>query len=87
MYTKIFLGKILLGLTLALAMLGTQSCFYYSGPSRWQGGGGYQESDPHARYEPGQKMCDADGGHCVVCDADNDNCRRTASNNWSWFVW
>jgi hypothetical protein len=85
MYTKT-----LLAVALAFAMMGMQSCFY-SGPSRhWNGQGyqdqGYQDNEPqYGHYESRNTLCDSNGGHCVVCDADNDNCRRTVSN--SWFIW
>ena len=85
MYTKT-----LLAVALAFAMMGMQSCFY-SGPNPNWNGQGYQDNDPQYRpqyghqYESRHTVCDNDGRNCAVCDADNDNCRRTANNNW--FNW
>jgi hypothetical protein len=80
MYTKTILAVVL-----AFAMMGMQSCFY-SGPNRDWNGQGYQDNDPQYGYsESRNTLCDSNGGRCVVCDADNDNCRRTVSN--SWFIW
>ena len=86
MYTKTILAVVL-----AFAMMGMQSCFY-SGPNRhWNGQGyqdqGYQDNDSQYRQQYGSRhnVCDNDGRNCAVCDADNDNCRRTANNGW--FLW
>jgi len=80
MYTKIILT-----MALALTMMGMQACFY-SGPSRNWDDQGYQDNDSrYGQYESKHKLCDSNGSHCVMCDEDNDNCRRTASN--SWFIW
>jgi hypothetical protein len=80
MYTKTILA-----VALALAMMGMQACFY-SGPSRHWNGQGYRDNDPqYGQYESTHTLCDSNGNHCAVCDADNDNCQRTART--SWFIW
>jgi len=32
------------------------------------------------RYGPKHEVCDANGYNCMVCDADNDYCRRLSSS-------
>ncbi len=59
---------------IGLAMTGLQSCFEpadsYWGPGR--------QAHEQLEYSLGPKheVCDAYGNNCVVCDADNDYCRR-----------
>jgi hypothetical protein len=82
MYRKAFLA-----VGLALAMMGMQACFY-SGPSRDWSGRGYQDNDPqYGRNEGSRTLCDSNGNHCAVCDADSDNCQRTTTARSSWFIW
>jgi hypothetical protein len=79
MYTQRFLAA-----GLALAMMGMQACFY-SGPDHW-GGQGYQTNNPQEGYNS-RTLCDVNGNHCAVCDADSDNCQRTTTARSSWFIW
>lgn len=58
----------------AFAMIGLQGCFEpgsnYWGPSRQ-----VHEQNEFNRG-PKHEVCDAYGNNCMVCDADNDYCRR-----------
>ena len=36
--------------------------------------------EPDAQYASRHAICDAYGDNCIVCDADNDHCRRQPSN-------
>lgn len=39
-----------------------------------------QPFEPEAQDASRHAICDAYGNNCIVCDADNDRCRRQASN-------
>jgi hypothetical protein len=39
-----------------------------------------QPFKPDGQYASRHPICDAYGNNCVVCDADNDRCRRQSSN-------
>jgi hypothetical protein len=77
-----------------IGLAGIAGCFdspapYYGTPYYGNGGSSYSYWSPRRqtheesewRYEPKHTVCNAFGRNCMVCDADNDYCRRTHS----WF--
>jgi hypothetical protein len=44
--------------------------------------GQYPQYKQSGQYASGNGVCDSNGNNYVVCDADNDRCRRARSSNW-----
>ena len=61
---------------LSLGMIGLTGCF--DEPTRW-GPSRQAHEEREFRYGPKHEVCDANGNHCMVCDTDNDYCRRQPS--------
>lgn len=56
------------------AAIGLQGCFEPAG-NNW--GPARQVHEQHEfNHGPKHEVCDAYGNNCMVCDADNDYCRR-----------
>jgi len=52
-------------------MIGLQACYEEGwGPAR------QAHEQREFTYGPKHEVCDANGYHCMVCDQDNDYCRR-----------
>jgi hypothetical protein len=61
---------------MSLALAGLAGCF--SEPPGW-GPARQAHEQREFRYGPKHEVCDPNGNHCMVCDADNDYCRRLPS--------
>jgi hypothetical protein len=62
---------------LGLVMTGLMGCF--DEPSGW-GPARQAHELREFNYGPKHEVCDAYGGNCMVCDVDNDYCRRLPSS-------
>jgi hypothetical protein len=56
-----------------------QACVDESAASGW-GPARQAHEEREFRYGPKHEVCDANGYNCMVCDADNDYCRRLSSS-------
>ncbi len=83
----------ILAAALILTTLAVQGCFetpapYYYGSSAYQTPAyeapayatrkNLNHEEREWTYGPKRTVCDAYGNNCMVCDADNDYCRRTS---------
>jgi hypothetical protein len=71
MKTKIYPSIIAL---VAFTAIGLQGCF--EPDSNYWGPGRHVHEQQEFQYGPKHEVCDARGNNCMVCDADNDYCRR-----------
>ncbi len=56
-----------------------EACVDESVSSGW-GSARQAHEEREFRYGPKHEVCDANGYNCMVCDADNDYCRRLSSS-------
>ena len=61
---------------LSIGMVSLAGCF--DEPHDW-GPARQAHEQREFNYAPKHENCDANGNHCMVCDADNDYCRRLPS--------
>jgi hypothetical protein len=79
MRKKLFL---ILMAIMGLGMLTSlQACF--DEPASGWGPARQAHEEREFRYGPKREVCDANGYNCMVCDADNDYCRRTSSSSYT----
>ncbi len=68
---------------ISLGLAGLTGCF--DEPSGW---GPARQAHEEREFNNGPKheVCDANGNHCMLCDVDNDYCRRLPSDYgpYSW---
>ena len=57
-----------------------QACF--DEPGGW-GPARQAHEEREFHYGPKHEVCDSNGYNCMVCDADNDYCRRTSSSSYA----
>lgn len=74
--------SIVIATALGLGAVVLSGCYDESYEHNW--GPTRQTHEEHEfDYGPKHEVCDSYGNHCMVCDADNDYCRRTSSGRWS----
>lgn len=74
---------VLIGLSM---MIGLQACVDEAYGPGW-GAARQAHEVREFNYGPKHEVCDANGYNCMVCDQDNDYCRRLSSgygNSYGW---
>jgi hypothetical protein len=83
MRTKIYL--LIFVALLGFAMLTLQACFEPADPYWTPGRQAHEQRE--WQWGPRHTVCDPYGNNCVVCDADNDYCRRPYSSFGPYSQW